>query len=133
MSEFFAEQLSRFTPDGTGLDRDALLIAAGRASARPSRGWVTLACALAASQVLTFILLWPRSLESVSVVKNTPPTRSAPELNDPSSTPEQSDLQFLNSRAFVWKDGDLPLSAPVESMVPPSPPLHALDRSFLSN
>jgi hypothetical protein len=46
-------QLSRFTPDGSGLDRDALLFAAGRAAARPSRRWQVLAGALAASQLVT--------------------------------------------------------------------------------
>ena len=46
MSEPLAERLSRFTPDGSGLDRDALLFAAGRASARPNRRWVALAAAL---------------------------------------------------------------------------------------
>ena len=50
MSEPLAERLSRFTPDGAGLDRDSLLFAAGRASARPSRRWQALAAALAASR-----------------------------------------------------------------------------------
>ena len=34
MSEPFAERLSRFTPDGGGLDRDALLFAARTRSVR---------------------------------------------------------------------------------------------------
>ena len=53
-------RLSRFTPDPGGLDRDALLYAAGRASARPSRAWPALAAALAVTQVLTLALLRPR-------------------------------------------------------------------------
>ena len=40
MSEPILERLSRFTPDAGGLDRDALLFAAGRESARPNRGWM---------------------------------------------------------------------------------------------
>lgn len=61
MSEPFLERLSRFTPDAGGLDRDALLFAAGRESARPNRGWMTLATLLASTQVLSLVLLWPHS------------------------------------------------------------------------
>ena len=59
MSEPFLERLSRFTPDAGGLDRDALLFAAGRGSARPNRGWMTLAALLASTQALSLVLLWP--------------------------------------------------------------------------
>ena len=61
MSEPIAERLSRFTPDAGQLDRDALLFAAGRASARPGRRWIAVAGALAASQLLTLVFLWPRT------------------------------------------------------------------------
>ena len=61
MSEPLAERLSRFTPDAGELDRDALLFAAGRASARPGRRWKAVAGALAASQLLTLLFLWPRT------------------------------------------------------------------------
>ena len=60
MSEPFLERLSRFTPDAGGLDRDALLFAAGRNSVRPNRGWKTVASLLAATQALSLVLLWPR-------------------------------------------------------------------------
>jgi hypothetical protein len=60
MSEEFLERLSRFKPDAGGLDRDALLFAAGRASARPNRGWVALAALLANTQILSLVLFWPR-------------------------------------------------------------------------
>jgi hypothetical protein len=60
MSEEFLERLSRFKPDAGGLDRDALLFAAGRASARPNRGWVALAALLANTQILSLVFLWPR-------------------------------------------------------------------------
>jgi hypothetical protein len=59
MSEPITDRLSRFTPDAGGLDRDTLLYAAGRASARPSRAWITLAVALGVTQTLTLALLWP--------------------------------------------------------------------------
>jgi hypothetical protein len=65
MSEPFLERLSRFTPDTGGLDRDALLFAAGRASARPGRGWKTLAAVLAATQALSLALLWPHATPPV--------------------------------------------------------------------
>src|SRR5204863_910510 len=59
MSEPFLERLSRFTPDAGALDRDALLFAAGRSSARPNRGWMTLASLLAGTQALSLAMLWP--------------------------------------------------------------------------
>ena len=60
MSEPILERLSRFTPDAGRLDRDALLFAAGRDSARPSRGWMALATLLASTQSLSLLLLWPQ-------------------------------------------------------------------------
>jgi hypothetical protein len=60
MSEPILERLNRFTPDAGRLDRDALLFAAGRDSARPNRGWMTLATLLASTQALSLALLWPR-------------------------------------------------------------------------
>ena len=76
MSEPILERLSRFTPDAGRLDRDALLFAAGRASARPNRGWKTLASLLAGTQALSLALLWPHS--SPSVGKSTVSLASVP-------------------------------------------------------
>jgi hypothetical protein len=59
MSEPFLERLSRFTPDAGGLDRDELIYAAGRRSARTNRGWMTVASLLAATQALSLVLLLP--------------------------------------------------------------------------
>jgi hypothetical protein len=59
MSEPSLERLIRFTPDAGELDRDALLFAAGRSSARPNRGWMALAALLGGTQVLSLALLWP--------------------------------------------------------------------------
>jgi hypothetical protein len=133
MSESFAEQLSQFTPDGAGLDRDALLFAAGRASARPNRGWMALAGTLAACQVLTCVLFWPKAPATISFVRDDPSNGSMPEQIQPSTPSEATEVRDLNGLAFVWKDGTLPTPAPVESMAPQSPPLHAFDRSFLSD
>jgi hypothetical protein len=66
MSEPFLERLSRFTPDASRLDRDALLFAAGRSSARPNTGWITLASLLAGTQVLSLVLLWPHRNQNPS-------------------------------------------------------------------
>ena len=65
MSEPILERLNRFTPDAGRLDRDALLFATGRESARPNRGWKTLASLLAGTQALSLALLWPHSSPSV--------------------------------------------------------------------
>ena len=80
------QRLTQFTPDGGGLDRDAVLFAAGRASARPSRGWAALAAALATSQVLTLALLfWPRSVEPTFSTVSPAPRPSARLVPPPTS------------------------------------------------
>jgi hypothetical protein len=82
-SEGFPEPLSRFTPDAGGLDRDALLFAAGRASARANRPWIMAAAALAITQALTLVLLWPRPAPPLVPVPAPPPQETpAPELSD---------------------------------------------------
>jgi hypothetical protein len=61
MSEAFLDRLSQFTPNAGGLDRDALLFAAGRATARPNRRLIALATLLTTTQVLSFVFLWART------------------------------------------------------------------------
>jgi hypothetical protein len=85
MAEAFLEHLSRFTPDAGGLDRDALMFAAGRSSARPNRGWVTVASLLAGTQALSLLFLWPRpsppavtSAGSVAAVRVPPAPLTTP-------------------------------------------------------
>jgi hypothetical protein len=85
MSEPFLERLSRFTPDAGGLDRDALLFAAGRASARPGHGWKIAAAVLAGTQALSLALLClpyaaPPSHDSLpqSAQQAVPPTPAPP-------------------------------------------------------
>jgi hypothetical protein len=60
MPEPILDRQSQFTPNFGELNRDALLFAAGRASARPNRGWISLASTLAATQLLSFVIIWPR-------------------------------------------------------------------------
>ena len=124
MSEPLAEHLSRFTPDATGLDRDALLFAAGRAAARANRKWQALAAALTLSQVLTLVCLWPRTPQ---------PTRTpAPvvvESPAPVMAPDESvfDLPPPGTLRAGMLSMDLDRPEPIgdELMVPPPPPLRA--------
>lgn len=118
MTEPFLEQLSRFTPDSTGLDRDALLFAAGRASVRPARAWKIVTGLLAASQLLTLVLLWPHR-EAAPLKEPALPTASLVEpLPEPS---EEGTLQHL----LLAGTQELPPPAGVEALAPPEPPLHA--------
>ena len=78
MSEPFLERLSRFTPDAGSLERDALLFAAGRGSARPNRMWVTLAAMLASTQVLSLVLLWPQPMSRIGGSSSFTATRPTP-------------------------------------------------------
>lgn len=126
MPESLAERLSRFTPDGSGLDRDALLFAAGQASVRrPARTWGVLVGALAASQLLTLVLLWPGPRAAVGpVAKGVAPA----ELTNPDMPPvatETTALWALNRRAMQSESGELPREMAVERLVAAGPPLRA--------
>jgi hypothetical protein len=92
MSEPFLERLSRFTPDRGGLDRDGLIFAAGRSSARPNRPWQALAGLLTGTQALLVVLLLTRaeppadrsSMRIAAVPAATPglqPSAGSPEAN----------------------------------------------------
>jgi hypothetical protein len=120
MSESLAERLSRFTPGGK-LDRDALLFAAGRASARPGRRWRTVAGVLAASQLLTLVFLWPRTPPAVPSVPPAPPVIVE---SPPSLAPVDPGSWTLNRRLLNELD-DLPPPAASDSLVPDDPPLRA--------
>jgi hypothetical protein len=121
MPESFAEHLSRFTPDGTGLDRDALLFAAGRASARPNRRWLALCGTLAASQLLTLaVLCWPSTpMPSTSNVVPMIADRMAP-----APDPEEQSIWFLRNRDFTT-ESDAPRPASIANVVADEPPMHA--------
>lgn len=70
MSDSLPELLSKFTPSAGRLDRDALLFAAGRSSARPNRIWQGLTVMLAATQLLTFACVWQRAAALKTVDTN---------------------------------------------------------------
>jgi hypothetical protein len=121
MSEPLAERLGRLTPDAGGLDRDALLFAAGRASVRPGRRWKALASVLAASQLLTLLLLWPRTPATTPFVSPGPSVAVEPVQLVP---PDPSSWWSLRERAFA-SEGDLPAPAVEDSLLPAGPPLLA--------
>ena len=112
------DSLSRFTPSLGDLNRDALLFAAGRASARPDRKWPTLAALLALSQTLTLSLFVsgtptpPPRVEPVAPPVFTAPAESAPPIPQ----------VFRDWRSAL---DETPYSAPaVDDLVPDQPPLH---------
>ena len=78
------ERLNRFTPNAGGLDRDAILYAAGRQSAR-SWKWPLLCAVLLVTQVVTLIALWPAARNTDPVVPA--PVQSAPEPELPPASP----------------------------------------------
>jgi hypothetical protein len=123
MTEPLIEQLKQLTPDGAGLDRDELLFAAGRASARPPRRWQALAGLLAACQLAT--LLWLRPGTTPPPPPSEPPPEVAVWVPDP-----EPPAGLLAGRgtmppdAQVLDGGGLP-SGMVELFAPSEPPLHA--------
>jgi hypothetical protein len=132
MPESLAEHLSCFTPDGTGLDRDALLIAAGRASVRPNRGWVALAGTLAACQLLTLAFLWPMPTPPAGTQALAPPAPAAVELPAPPLPSDAAELWAPNCRLLQSEGGDLPPPVTVDSVVPDDPPLYAFGARSLA-
>jgi hypothetical protein len=89
MSEPFLERLNQFTPDGGRLDRDGLIFAAGRGSARPNRRWQTLAGLLAGSQALSLFLLMARP--GATTERSTMPLTALPAWSAPQSLATVSD------------------------------------------
>jgi hypothetical protein len=125
MSEPLAEPLSRFTPDGTALDRDALLFAAGRASVRPRRWWMAVAGTLAVTQLLTLALLWPGRVPPSAGPARSPASVASVEW--PASRPalDPGALGTLRQRWLLAK-GELPAPAAAEPPAAPDPaPLRA--------
>ena len=120
MSEELTERLSRFTPDGGALDRDAVLFAAGRASAHPNRRWLALAGGLAVSQLLTLVLLWPRP----AAPEVAPVAKSAPPVVEP-APPEEPAPPSTEGTVASWALTDLPPLEPVADLRPDAPPLRA--------
>lgn len=117
MSRNFLDALKGFTPDGSGLDRDALLFEAGRASApSAARAWL-LAALLALTQALTAGLL----------LQPPPP---APIVQSPPAPPRQPFSPGQDRPLHLTgKLPDEPALA-ADDMAPDEPPLRPFDRSY---
>jgi hypothetical protein len=115
------DRLSRFTPNAPGLDRDAILFAAGRRAAGASWLWKAAAGVLAASQAVTLVMLWPQASAVPEPVASPPAVAPAPEPEPPSPSPGPD----------VWTAGSPPdvllRSEPMTTVpfVPAGPPLTA--------
>jgi hypothetical protein len=123
MSEPLADRLKRFTPDGSTLDRDAMLFHAGRASVRPALGWKVFALVLAVCQVVTLGVLWPRPTTSPARPSFVEPSHQPAEQPGPTSPVDPSEWLALNRRTLLSSDTDLPPSTPVGPLVPDEPVL----------
>jgi hypothetical protein len=130
-----AQKLARFTPDATGLDRDALIFAAGRASVRPRRHWPMLTGLLALTQSLTLVLYFMRpnetGLSTVVVVQPLTESQAADDIS-PRPTPATTDpRQLAYYMALMTGDiDDLPQATLDVNPVAPEPILTV--RSFAS-
>jgi len=111
------DRLNRFTPNAAGLDRDAILFAAGQRAARGSWVWKAVAGVFAATQLVTLWVLWPR--EGSVVVPATP--QAAPVV-EPAPAPLPADTWTVHSPPDVVLDP--PKSSSVE-FAPSGPPLTA--------
>jgi hypothetical protein len=118
VSEPFIERLSRFHPDGSNLDRNALLYRAGQASARRNRLWPWAAALLAVSQLVVLGALWPRPARQVAAL------RSIPDFVDtslPIRSPEPSELWVLSRQLLQSPTGDFAPPVSVEMTDADSP------------
>lgn len=130
MSEPIADLLSRLTPNAAGLDRDALLFATGRASARADRRWIVLAASLAVSQLATLAVLAalltdpPRQVPALPAPPTTPP--SYPEVA-PAPTPADLHTHWPGD---LFRGLDQPRPAAIDDLAPDAPPLRAFTRTM---
>jgi hypothetical protein len=127
MSASFLERLSRFTPDAGRLERDALLFAAGRRSARPNRGWIALAATLASTQALSLALLWLHP--TTSSLHPSGPVASAPSVPEPlePATSRATDSGSLWSARhnLLASDHEEPPTDHAVTLITSEPPLRA--------
>ncbi len=82
------EKLKSFTPDKGGLDRDAIIFAAGKASVRRRYGWAITALSIVqfATVVMLAVTLWHRSDQAVPLAVG--PAAPAPATNPEAPAPK---------------------------------------------
>ena len=113
------DRLSRFTPNAPGLDRDAILFAAGKRAGRGSWAWKVVAILLAVSQAVTLVALWPR--EVPTVIPIAPPQVIVPPADRALPAPSPpGDVWTVRSSPDVIQ---APPSSPAGEFVSSGPPL----------
>jgi hypothetical protein len=132
MSEPILERLSQFTPDPGRLVRDELLFAAGRASARPNRAWISLAAALAGTQVLALFLLLPQAplpqSASTARIASSPVPPTSPALSPSGETTTASAMASSGVWSVRHLLDDVEIAdrpADVVTLIDAGPPLRA--------
>lgn len=119
MNDALAEKLGRFTPDTTGLDRDALLFHAGRASAQPRQIWPALAGMLVLSQAATLLFFLTQSPEPVRTIVVAPAPHEPARKEDPFDKPASDEPREWSYRRAIQSGNidDLPMQPPIENAV----------------
>lgn len=125
MSEDLARLLRRFTPQNRGLDRDALMFEAGRASVPSPMRWKALTAVFALGQVLTLLLLLFQPAR-VAPQTESPQPAVAPGWS-PTLTPSPSALEdtWAAYRHLGEFDLNRPPSVTTADVLPDGPPLRA--------
>ncbi len=125
MSEDLTKKLSQFTP--VHLDRDAILFAAGRASARPKRIWKWTTLVLLITQSLTIGWLLLRS----NPQPNTPEPNPAPVTESATALPELPSVEPSPYSLIALAHNPDPVSADDYTPRFPSEPLRAFNRNYI--
>lgn len=115
-------KLARFTPTSAGIDRDAMLFAAGRASAPGPVKWKLLAGLLCLSQLVTIAFLLMTSgaggfrehIDAIATNQSSPQTSG-----EGAALPSLSYLGLMNH----WRSGDFPRPEAISDNTPPLPDL----------
>jgi hypothetical protein len=117
--EPLTDSIARFTPSAPGLDRDAILFAAGRRAARGSWVWKGLTAVLAASQAVTLLALWPKGPPPAVPVAPAPVTTPVAEPTPPAASPVPADVWTAGSRPDVLQSPPAPTGIEFVTSGPP--------------
>jgi hypothetical protein len=140
------DKLARFTPASVGFDRDALIFAAGRASATKARGWKLMTLILAGAQAAT-LAVWlsgwqgrqarhETAAEDIGTNKSDGTHRSQ-EMPEPGQWSVPAQAPHLSgsyaSLLHGLERGELPDSRPIDDPVPAQPILTVSSRDVPSS